>query len=157
MSGFIYESESKVDTKGRFLLPINVRKKLPKTEEANSFVVCRGYDDVYLDLYPIHVWRSRVQDKLDKLSDFNPEARRFKRMFLNGATELELDTAGRALIPKHLLEWAGITVDIMISAQGDKLEIWDTKKYNQFFDQRQEEEKVALGAKLLGDDFGGLQ
>lgn len=151
MKGFLTESEVTLDAKGRFLLPATIKKKLP-ADNGNSFVIARGFEQ-NLVLYPSHIWQQNVQDKLDSLSDFNPEVRRFKRLFLNGATELDMDNAGRVLIPKPLMEYAGLLKEATLFAEGGKIEIWDTVKYKQFFESATNNEMSDLAQKLLGGDL----
>ncbi|MBL7727105.1 MAG: division/cell wall cluster transcriptional repressor MraZ [Dinghuibacter sp.] len=151
MKGFLTECEVTLDAKGRFLLPAGIKKKLP-AEEGNAFVIARGFEE-NLVLYPAHTWQENVQSKLDKLSDFNPEVRRFKRLFLNGATELEMDSAGRVLIPKTLMEYAGLSKEAILFAEGGKIEIWDKSKYRKFFETAKPDEAGELAHKLLGGDL----
>jgi MraZ protein len=109
MKGFLTECEVTIDAKGRFLIPAGIKKKLPEMG-GEAFVIARGLEEC-LVLYPAKVWEDHVQAKLNTLSDFNPAVRRFKRLFLNGATELEMDGAGRVLVPKSLMEYAGLEPD----------------------------------------------
>jgi MraZ protein len=151
MKGFLTESEVTIDAKGRFLLPMSIKKKLPEVDE-NAFVIARGFEG-NLVLYPSHVWQQNVQNKLDSLSDFNPDVRKFKRLFLNGATELEMDGAGRILIPKALMDYAGLIKNAILFAEGGKIEIWDSSKYKQFFESAEPNEVSNLAHKLLGGDL----
>ena len=50
------------------------------------------------------------------------------------ATQIEVDGAGRLLLPKSLMEHAGLEKDIVLVSAMDKLEIWDKNKYQQFFE-----------------------
>jgi MraZ protein len=68
------------------------------------------------------------------LNDFDPKVRQFRRYFLNGATAVELDNAGRLLLPKNLMEYAGLEKDIVLVSAIDKIEVWDKIKYQQFFE-----------------------
>jgi MraZ protein len=68
------------------------------------------------------------------LNDFDPKVREFRRYFLNGATEVEPDSAGRLLIPPNLKVHADLQKDIVLVAAVNKIEIWDSSKYKQFFD-----------------------
>jgi MraZ protein len=86
-----------------------------------------------LSLYPINNWQP-IFEGISKLNDFDPKVREFRRYFFNGATELELDTAGRLLIPPNLKDHAGIAKDIVLVGSVEKIEIWDSKKYKEFFD-----------------------
>lgn len=131
MIGFIGEYESTVDAKGRFLLPSGFKKQMPETEKA-LFVLNRGFEKC-LTLYPLQSWNP-LFEKISQLNDFDPKVREFRRYFLNGAIQIELDSAGRLLLPKNLMEYAGLEKDIVLVSAVNKLEIWDKVKYQQFFD-----------------------
>lgn len=131
MIGFLGEYEVTVDAKGRFLLPAAIKKKLPQ-ESPTQFVINRGFERC-LTLYPILNWQP-IMEGISKLNDFDPKVREFRRIFFNGATELELDTAGRLLIPPNLREHAHIDKDIVLVGSMQKIEIWDQKHYKQFFE-----------------------
>ena len=131
MSGFLGEYESTLDAKGRFLLPAGFRKQLPEAEPLR-FVVNRGFETC-LTLYPLAAWQP-IFDKISQLNDFDPKVRAFRRYFLNGATEVELDSAGRLLIPRNLMEYAGLAKDLVLTAAVHKIEIWDKGQYQKFFE-----------------------
>ena len=131
MIGFLGEYEATVDPKGRFLLPAGFKKQLP-AEEGNQFVINRGFEKC-LTLYPMKSWEP-IFAEISQLNDFDSKVREFRRYFLNGATTIELDTAGRILLPPNLREHAGLEKDIVLVAAVNKIEIWDKKKYAQFFE-----------------------
>lgn len=131
MIGFLGEYEATLDAKGRFLLPVGFKKQLPE-EEATRFVLSRGFEKC-LSLYPVKSWEP-IFSQISQLNDFDPKVREFRRYFLNGAINLELDSAGRVLIPKNLMEHAGLEKDIVLVAAVNKIEIWDKSKYQQFFE-----------------------
>ncbi|MEO8582688.1 MAG: division/cell wall cluster transcriptional repressor MraZ [Flavitalea sp.] len=131
MIGFLGEYEATVDAKGRFLLPAAIKKQLPD-ETPNQFVISRGFERC-LSLYPVVNWNPTFEG-LSKLNDYDPKVREFTRYFLNGATELEWDSAGRLLIPPNLREHASIEKDIVLVGSMKKIEIWDKVKYKEFFD-----------------------
>ncbi len=130
MIGFIGEYEATLDTKGRFLLPSGFKKQLP--EGGEHFVVNRGFEKC-LSLYPMKSWKP-IFTEISDLNDFDPKVRQFRRYFLNGATQLELDSANRLLLPKNLMEYAGLEKDIVLVSAVNKIEIWDKNKYQQFFE-----------------------
>ncbi len=131
MIGFIGEYESTVDAKGRFLLPSGFKKQLPELE-GTTFVLNRGFEKC-LTLYPILTWKP-LYEKISQLNDFDPKVREFRRYFLNGATQIDLDSAGRLLMPKSLMEYAGLSKDIILTSAVNKIEIWDKNMYQKFFD-----------------------
>ncbi|GAO44964.1 division/cell wall cluster transcriptional repressor MraZ [Flavihumibacter petaseus] len=130
MKGFLGEYEATLDAKGRFLLPAGLKKQMP--EDATTFVVNRGFEKC-LTLYPLATWEP-IFTEISKLNDFDPKVREFRRYFLNGATEIEPDSAGRILLPPNLKEHAGLDKDIVLVSAVNKIEIWDAAKYKQFFD-----------------------
>ena len=101
MIGFLGEYEATLDAKGRFLLPAGFKKQLPE-EGATHFIINRGFEKC-LTLYPQQSW-DPIFSEISKLNDFDPKVREFRRYFLNGAIQLELDSAGRLLVPKNLTE-----------------------------------------------------
>lgn len=131
MTGFLGEYEATLDAKGRFLLPAGFKKQLSETA-GNQFVINRGFEKC-LSLYPMNEWQP-IFEKISQLNDFEPKVREFRRYFLNGATLLELDSAGRLLIPKNLMEHAALQKDIVLAAATNKIEIWDKTKYQAFFE-----------------------
>ena len=147
MTGFLGEFEATLDAKGRFLLPAGFKKQLPE-EEISRFVINRGFEKC-LALYPMMTWEP-LFTKVNGLNEFDPKQREFRRAFLNGATYVEPDTAGRILLPPNLKLYAGLGKDIVLMATGDKIEIWDSNKYKQFFDTISSDTLSDLGNKVLG-------
>ena len=130
MIGFLGEYEVTLDAKGRFLLPAGFRKQL--ADGANQFVVNRGIE-ACLSLYPMQSWEP-IFTEVSTLNDFDPKVRQFRRYFLNGATNVELDSAGRLLLPRALMDYAGLNKDAVLVSAVNKIEIWDKTKYTQFFE-----------------------
>jgi MraZ protein len=146
MVGFLGEYEATLDSKGRFLLPAGFKKQLPEDGVA-SFVLNRGFEKC-LSLYPMKSWEP-IFARISQLNDFDPEVRQFRRYFLNGATIVELDSAGRLLIPPNLKDHAGLERDIVLAAAVDKIEIWDKSKYQQFFESFSPEAFSSLARQVM--------
>ncbi len=146
MTGFLGEFESTVDAKGRFLLPAGFKRQLPEGE-ITTFVINRGFEKC-LSLYPKKSW-DPLYAQISTLNDFDPKVREFRRYFLNGATEVEPDTAGRILIPQNLKDYAGLGKDIVLAAAVDKIEIWDKEKYQQFFESYSPDDFSALAQSVM--------
>jgi MraZ protein len=146
MTGFLGEYEATLDAKGRFLLPAGFKKQLPE-EEDDRFVINRGFEKC-LTLYPVKNWEPLFAD-ISKLNDFDPRVREFRRYFLNGATFVEPDTAGRLLVPPNLKAHADLQKDIILVAAVNKIEIWDSNKYKQFFDSFSPEAFSNLASEVM--------
>lgn len=149
MTTLLGEYEVAIDAKGRFLVPSGFRKQLSEGE-ADRFVINRGFDNC-LSLFPLSSWNA-LAEKINKLNDFNAKAREFKRLFLNGATKVEVDSAGRVLLPKPLQEYAGIKKDMVFSAQGNKVELWDKDTYFNYINQKSGN-MSDLASEVAGGDF----
>jgi MraZ protein len=146
MIGFLGEYEATLDAKSRFLLPVGFKKQLPE-EDNTQFVICRGFEKC-LSLYPKKSW-DPIFTRISQLDDFDPEVRQFRRYFLNGATPVELDSAGRLLVPQPLKEYAGLEKDIVLAPGVDKIEIWDQSKYRQFFESFSPESFSSLAKQVM--------
>lgn len=151
MTGFLGEFEATLDPKGRFLLPAGIKKQLQEGENT-QFVINRGFEKC-LTLYPLSSW-TPIFEKISQLNDFDPKVREFRRFFLNGAIALELDSAGRILVPKNLMEHAGLERDIVLVSAVNKMEIWDKGHYQKFFDSYSSEAFSSLAASVMAQ--GGL-
>jgi MraZ protein len=127
MSGLIGEYYCKLDDKGRLSLPSKLRAQIPEAA-GNMLVVNRGFEKC-LVLYTKEDWLKETE-KLNAVDDFmSPEIRRFKRIFTNGANLIPIDNASRILVPKKLLEYAALEDDVVLSAFGNKVEIWSKDLY----------------------------
>lgn len=140
MQKFIGEYECKMDGKGRVMLPANLRKQIPD-EAGDRLVINRGFDK-YLTIYTKADWQTET-DKLQGLNSFNKKDRMFIRLFNNGATEVQIDTAARVLIPKKLQEYAELENELVLYAYENKIEIWSAKNHADMFD-------------MSADDFSAL-
>jgi len=146
MKAFLGEYEATLDAKGRFLLPAGFKKQLP--EEETTFVINRGFEKC-LVLYPVKTWETIVA-KISKLNDYNPKVRQFRLLFLGGATQVELDSAGRMLLPPSLKTYANLTKDIVLACDIDKVKIWDAEAYKQLFEGMSAEDFSSLAMEVLG-------
>jgi len=146
MTGFLGEYEATVDPKGRFLLPAGFKKQL-LAETGNQFVINRGFEKC-LTMYPMKSWEP-IFSEISMLNDFDPKVREFRRYFLNGATSVELDSAGRILLPPNLKEHAGLEKDIVLVAAINKIEIWDKINYTKFFESFSSESFSQLAEQVM--------
>lgn len=131
MTGLVGEYEVKLDAKGRFMFPSALRKQLPPANQ-RDFMLNKGFEEC-LTLFPISEWE-KLSEKLSKLNLFKPKNRMFYRLFHQGAKQVSLDNAGRALIPVAHMERVGLKQEVMLIAYNDRVEIWDKEKYFEMID-----------------------
>ncbi|PSL16612.1 MraZ protein [Marinobacterium halophilum] len=111
-----------LDAKGRMALPARYRESVREHSEGRM-VVTIDTEDQCLLLYPQPEW-DEIQARIDALPSFNKAVRRIQRLLTGHATDLELDTNGRMLLPAPLREYAGLDKKIILLGQGNKFEIW---------------------------------
>jgi MraZ protein len=117
-----------LDAKGRMTMPTRYRQRL--TDGCNGQLVITVDRDHCLLLYPFPEWEV-IERKLVKLPSFNRQARRLQRLLVGHATEVELDSAGRVLLPPPLREFAGLDKRAVLIGQGNKFELWDETLWNE--------------------------
>ncbi|MEK7323343.1 MAG: division/cell wall cluster transcriptional repressor MraZ [Pseudomonadota bacterium] len=116
-----------LDTKGRMAMPARYRDRLQ--EMCNGQLVITVDRDHCLLLYPLPEWEV-IERKLVKLPSFNPQARRLQRLLIGHATEVEIDGAGRILLPPPLREFAEIDKRVVLIGQGNKFELWNEASWD---------------------------
>ena len=58
-------------------------------------------------------------------------ARAFSRFFTAGATLIDIDKQGRALIPATLREFAKIDKDVILAGLLNRIELWSKERYDE--------------------------
>lgn len=132
MINFIGTYECKADAKGRVMLPVALKGQLAPALQ-QGFVLKRSVFQPCLELYPMEQWNLLMQ-KMNKLNRFVKKNNDFIRRFTAGVKVVEVDAAGRLLIPKDLVGFAGIEKEVVLSSAINIIEIWDKNKYEQAID-----------------------
>jgi MraZ protein len=153
MSNFLGEFDCKLDTKGRMMIPVGLKKQLPEAD-SEGLVINRGFEK-HLVIYTRKEWNKIVED-LSKLNQYEKKTREFIRYFTRGASELSLDAAGRVLLPKTLLEYAGIDAEVVLSCQFNKIEVWAAAAYDAQLDN-EPENFANLAEEVMGGKGRGEQ
>ena len=132
-----------LDSKGRLAIPSRFRERLMGIA-AGCLVQTLNPLDRSLWLYPLPEWEL-IEEKLAELSDFDKQSRRAKQMMRGYATDCQLDTHGRILVPAELRNYAQLDKQTIILGQGNKFEIWNRVNW---------EEQRDHYLSLVGDDKG---
>ncbi|KAF2518105.1 division/cell wall cluster transcriptional repressor MraZ [Flavobacterium salilacus subsp. salilacus] len=149
MNTIVGTYECKVDAKGRLMMPAPLKKQLSAGID-NGFVLKRSVFQPCLELYPMAEWEKMMQ-KINKLNRFVKKNNDFIRRFTAGVKMIEVDAAGRLLIPKDLVAFAAIDKDIVLSSAVNIVEVWDKEKYEQSID-----DSVVDFADLAEEVMGNL-
>jgi MraZ protein len=126
MTFFTSEYESKLDSKGRLVLPSRIKAQLPESG-GNELVIRRGFEPCLI-LYPMVEFK-KVFSKISGLNEFNEEYRKLQRNFFSGTATVELDNTGRFVIPKNMLTYAALDKDVILVGMGNKVEVWNPTIY----------------------------
>ena len=111
-----------MDAKGRLAMPARQREPL-LSECAGQIVVTIDTQSACLVVYPLPEWE-RIERDIQSLPALKPAVKRFQRLMLGYATDLELDGSGRMLLPQPLREYAQLDKKLVLVGQGNKLELW---------------------------------
>ena len=140
--------ECKVDTKGRLMLPSGLKKQLA-AELQEGFVLKRSVFNSCLELHTMAEWNGLMAD-VNKLNRFIKKNNDFIRRFTAGVRLVEIDATGRLLVPKDLVQHAGISREIVISSAVNILEIWDKTRYENAISEATVD-FGALAEEVMGD------
>ncbi len=83
------------------------------------------HPDGCLLLYP----RPRWQSKSEEISRLPFQARALQRMLIGSAVDIDLDAAGRLLIPSELRGAAKLERDAVLLGMGEHFELWDAASH----------------------------
>jgi len=115
-----------IDSKSRISIPAKLRKNL-LPEAKDSFVLTQGIGKC-IDVYPADYWET-IEKRLNQLNQYDPNEMKFIRMFLQHATDVEMDNQARVILPPYLLEFAGIEKEVLILGALQKIEIWNPQTF----------------------------
>jgi MraZ protein len=118
-----------IDSKGRMAIPSRFRERLAGIA-GGSLVLTLNPLDHCLWMYPYSDWEL-IENKLAELSDFDKQSRRTKQMMRGYASDCQLDSQGRILIPQELRDYARLQKSAVILGQGNKFEIWNQKSWEE--------------------------
>ncbi len=147
MISFIGDYRCKLDSKGRIALPSAFKRQMREAIQ-DGFVLKRDVFEKCLILYPMKEWERQNQIIRARTNTYNKEHASFLRMFFSGTAEVIPDANSRILLPKRLLEFAGIELEIVMAGQYGRIEIWSVEHYEKISNAY--EGFAAMAEKILG-------
>jgi len=119
-----------LDDKKRLTLPKRIREQLG---DATELYLAQGLDQC--------IWaydKGGLEDlarKLDETPATDAEARVFRRLFFAQMEAVDVDKAGRVLVPERLVTFAGLAHEVVLIGVRDHLELWDAERWRQYLGQ----------------------
>ena len=116
-----------LDAKGRLAVPTKYRERLLGRCDG-SLVVTVDRQRCLL-IYPLRDWED-IERQLVRLPSSNAKVRSYRQMMVGYATEVDLDSAGRVLVPKELRDFAAIEREAWLIGQGTRFELWEQTRWD---------------------------
>ena len=137
------EFNHNLDNKGRMAIPAKFRDKLNA-----GAIITRGIDNC-LFVFANAEWEILAQ-KLIALPLAQANSRAFVRLMMAGASDVEVDSQGRILIPDYLREYAGLSKAVVVAGLYNRIEIWDEVKWRAY------KEKTEGASEQIAEQLGEL-
>ena len=116
-----------LDAKNRLTVPSRFRSAL-----AGTVFLIKGAEPC-LSLYPAETYDAMAQAALAEMNPLSSQKRDFARLFYANAMSMELDGAGRIMLPTRFMEQVKIkSRDVIVAGAGDCLEIWDRERWETY-------------------------
>jgi len=117
---------TRVDEKGRLKVPSEFKRLLDEKYGAQFYIT--SLDGKVAQVYPFEEWQ-RIEEKLARLSNFNPTKKKFLDRTNYYGQVVEIDGQGRLLVPSLLRESAGIQGEVAVVGNLTFLEVRSIEQY----------------------------
>lgn len=137
---FLGEYKHTIDAKGRVAVPAKFRARL-----TSGAIITRGLDRC-LFVFDAKEWQ-KLAEKIVSLPIAQANSRAFSRLMLAGASDVDIDTQGRILVPDYLRQYAGLGKQIVVAGLYNRIEIWNSEAWSQY-KSKTESESDEIAEKL---------
>lgn len=120
---FIGQFPVRLDAKNRAFVPAGFRRSL-QDSGCKSLIIRKDYFENCLVVYPDSVWEQELEKVRARLNRFDGSQQMIYRKLVSEAQEVQLDSNGRMLLPKALLQQVGISQDVLFVGMQQTIEIW---------------------------------
>jgi MraZ protein len=141
------EFRCSLDEKGRLLIPARIRSDV----SGNVVVLTRGVERC-LWVFPANEWKIFSDNLVGSTSLFQEMARLIQRRMIAPAQEMEIDRAGRIVIPQTLREYADLKKECLILGLKKYIEVWSETSYQSYLSENEAKFKEAaeeLGRRII--------
>ncbi len=120
-------TKTTLDAKGRLAIPTKYRQGL--TDRCDGHLVVTVDRQRCLLIYPLRDWED-IERQLVRLPSSEPTVRAYRQMMVGYATEVDMDGAGRVLVPPAHREFAEIDRQSWLIGQGTRFELWEQGRWD---------------------------
>lgn len=114
---FLGQYQHSLDEKGRLTIPAAFRAML-----IEGAYISQGFDRNLMVMSTSYF--QKVYERLNTLNIADPNSRILKRLVLSSAYDVEVDKAGRILVPGRLRQFLELVDEATLVGQGEYFEIW---------------------------------
>ena len=116
---------AKIDDKGRLKIPNAFRALVEKTHGAELFVTSLTGESVRI--YPMPVWLA-LEERLARAPSTHPSRTKFLNRVNYFGQAAEIDAQGRVVIHPRLRDSAGMSGEVDVLGEVDRLEVWNHER-----------------------------
>ncbi len=134
-----------IDEKNRVSLPSKFRKEMGK-----KIIITPGLDNC-LFLFTLKEWgkvSKKLSDSEADLSFLKANQRSFNRNMFGQASDVEVDSIGRILIPDYLKDRVKLTNKAALVGVQDRVEVWNDTAWSEY------KERASKEAEMLAEELG---
>ena len=130
-----------LDAKNRLSIPSKFRDAF-----AEGLVLSPDTDSC-ISVSPPAAHEARVKGALEGKNPLGSQYKQIQRYFQGNSFEVELDSAGRVVVPAPLLAHAGIEKEVVVAGVDDHLELWSSTGWS---------DQQALLGQVMGEVTNSL-
>lgn len=124
---FLGSFEPNLMDKGRIALPKKIREELG----SSRLILTIGFETCIFG-FTEKMWEEVTKPELSRPLFSDKEGRDLRRKMYSEAINIELDSQGRCVIPKDMLDFAKIVDQLVVIGAGDHFEIWNKKLWEEY-------------------------
>ena len=138
---------TRVDEKGRLKVPAEFKRLIDEKYSAQFYIT--SVDGQRAQIYPFEEWE-RIEEKLARLSNFNPTKKKLLNRTNYYGQAVEMDAQGRLLIPPILRQAAQLRGEVAVLGNLTYLEVRNMEAFR----KELEENPFTLEDEKTLDDLG---
>jgi len=131
-----------LDDKSRVTVPSAYRDSLAK-----GAIILQGLDKNLMVM--TSSFFDTIYNRINSMNLADPDVRNLKRVFYSNAFPIELDKAGRIMIPQKLRTFLGSANELTLVGQGSYFEIWNAEVWGKLSESLEDADQNAIRFKAL--------
>jgi MraZ protein len=121
---FLGQYEHTIDEKGRLTIPAKFREEL-----GDGLILTQGFEGSLLALPPDLF--EQMSNRVRSMSITDSNSRALRRFIFASASLIEIDKAGRMLLPSFLRDSANLADNAVLVGNGEYFEVWSPEVWQQ--------------------------